>query len=99
MYQPLVPDDAFLSAVFPNAKPSSVDILANSAFVCTFKVHIDTGPYPAWSKDLVVRMETSSGRLEAVRDLQDIARLQIPEPVPETYALGKVAMADDKEVE
>ena len=99
MGQDLLPDTVVLSTIFPNAKPSSIDVLANNWDTCTLKVHFETAPSPTLPFDLIVRMETSKGVLEAVSAMQNMARLQIPDLIPKTYRFGKGSTADGRGVE
>tara|TARA_R110002003_G_scaffold95_1_gene7242 strand:- start:23885 stop:25060 length:1176 start_codon:yes stop_codon:yes gene_type:complete len=99
MGQDLLPDDLVLSQIFPEAKPASIDILANNWDICTFKAHFDTKTPPELPLDLVVRMETSTGHLEAVTAFQNLARTQIPKLVPHIFSSGKASTANGLNVE
>ncbi|KAJ9645997.1 hypothetical protein H2199_003040 [Coniosporium tulheliwenetii] len=50
-------------------------------------------------KDLLVRLELLSGRLQAVAELQRLAYLHIPELVPKTFDLGTVTTADGRQLD
>ena len=53
----LVPDNTFLSAIFPNAKPVSVTVLTKAFDTCTFRAQFEIQPWKDWPMDLIVHME------------------------------------------
>jgi hypothetical protein len=98
-YSDPAPDNVVLSAIFPDATPASVDVLASRPNTCTFKVHFDTAPSATLPQDLIVRLETTCGQLEAIVGLSAVAQMQIPGLVPETLICGKATLADGRDVE
>jgi hypothetical protein len=89
----LRPDPAIISAIFIESQPDSVEILAHCFTNCTFKAEFKDRP------TVIVRLDTSSGSLDAVSALQEAAAFQIPTYVPETLASGKAVTADQRNVD
>jgi len=101
MGQNLLPDDAVLSAIFPNAKPTSVEIIDDTITFdsCTFKATFDTAPSTTLPRHLLVAMETPTGNLKAACALHAVARTKIPKLVPDIHGSGKATTAHGKEIE
>jgi hypothetical protein len=91
----LLLDYAVIITIFPDIKPADMKMLTD----CTMRCQFDTAPPAGMSQDLIVRVGTLSGKFEAVRNLQALARTQIPDLVPETYTVGTATRADGKAVE
>ena len=101
MGQDLVPDNALLSAIFPQAKPTKVKVLSKASDRCTFRAQFDTQPCKDWPMDLVVHMEVFDGVpvLEVVTAIGKAANHQFPGLVPETYTCEKAMTSDGRDVE
>ncbi|KAH3953376.1 hypothetical protein HBI24_090560 [Parastagonospora nodorum] len=99
MGQDLLPDTTVLSTIFPNSTPASVDVVSKTWTICTAKVHFDTAPAPHMPQDLIVRLETSTGKLASVTVLEDLARMYIPSLVPHSYGVGQATTADGRAIE
>jgi hypothetical protein len=89
----LRPDAAIISAIFTESQPDSVEILAHCFTNCTFKAEFKGRP------TVIVRLDTSSGSLDAISALQEAAAFQIPTYVPETLASGKAVTAYQRDVD
>lgn len=94
----LHPNKVVLSAIFPDTKPTTIDVLASTWDICTFKVHSDIAPSKILPQDLVFRMETSSGKLKAVCKLEAMPREQLPDLIPEIYGIGEAFTADGERI-
>ncbi|KAJ9657262.1 hypothetical protein H2201_008243 [Coniosporium apollinis] len=95
----LTPSDDILQNMFGEHKPAKLEILAQTFQSCTFSVHTSETSSSYHLKDLLVRLELSSGRLQAVAELQRLAYLHIPELVPKTFDLGTVTTADGRQLD
>lgn len=93
----LSPDEQILREIFPTKNPSVSRILAQTFENCTFVALFDDGSSPGPAQELVVRLESSDGRLPAVLALQRLASLVIPELVPKTLKAGKAKTKDGVE--
>lgn len=101
MGQDILPDNAILSAIFPNAKPVSVTILTKTFDTCTFRAQFETQPCEHWPMDLIVHIEMLDDEpiLEIATAIGRAANHQFPGLVPETYKHGITMTADGRDVE
>lgn len=101
MDQDILPDNAIISAIFPNAEPVSVTILTKTFDTCTFRAQFETQPCEDWPMDLIVHMEMLDDEpiLEVVTAIGRAANHQFPGLVPETYKHGITMTADGRDVE
>jgi hypothetical protein len=98
----LVPDEKILSAIFSDAAGvtlKSCNILSNTFDTCTYSIHLDVAPVSSYPKDLLVRLETSGGRLAIVASVQRLGHAQLPDLVPLVLDVGNTITADGKPVE
>ncbi|KAH8753034.1 hypothetical protein F5883DRAFT_470909, partial [Diaporthe sp. PMI_573] len=98
----LVPDEKILSAIFlgaPGVTLTSCNILSNTFDTCTFGIHLNVAPVSNYPKDLLVRLETSGGRLPIVASVQRLGHAQLPDLVPLVLDVGNTITADGKPVE
>lgn len=98
----LIPDERILSTIFSGATDvtlANCSILSNAFDTCTFSIHLDVAPLSNYPKDLLVRLETSEGRLAIVASLQRLGHAQLPDLVPLVLDVGKTITADEKAVE
>lgn len=89
--QDLVPDEGILSEIFPgvNLTPASYKILKHTFVSCVFRIQLpENGSLPEYPRDLVIRLETSGGRLPAVAALQRLGHSQLNELVPPVLHTG-----------
>lgn len=98
----LVPDKKILSVIFsggPDVTLASCNILSNTFDTCTFSIHLDVAPLPNYPKDLIVRIETSGGRLATFASSQRLGHAQLLDLVPLVLDVGNTLTADRKPVE
>ncbi|KAI4939833.1 uncharacterized protein J4E92_001119 [Alternaria infectoria] len=88
----LRPDTAIISAIFTESQPNSIEILAHSFTNCTFKAEFPNRPA------VIVRLDTASGSLAVVSEIQEAASLQIPTYVPEILSYGKVVTENQSDM-
>ncbi|KAK0655715.1 hypothetical protein B0T16DRAFT_384537 [Cercophora newfieldiana] len=91
--QDMVPDQKILLGIFPEIpaiSEGSYTIISNTFDRCTFRLSLDAEPRPDFPADLLVRLETSGSRLQAVAELQRLAHSQLSELVPATLEVGTV---------
>ncbi|KAF1987695.1 hypothetical protein K402DRAFT_445814 [Aulographum hederae CBS 113979] len=86
MAESLLPDAVLLVQLFKNAKIASLTVLANASEICTFQ-------------NLVVRLETGSGKIGPAAVLQRLAALAIPSLIADTLALGEAVAGDGRAIE
>jgi thiamine kinase-like enzyme len=99
MGKDLVPDSTILFAIFPNKSPISVDVMSNNWTTCTFKASFLAAPGPDLPLSFVIRMETTADKLAAVKALEDLARMYIPDLIPKSYGVGKGTTENGLDVE
>ncbi|KAF1926231.1 uncharacterized protein M421DRAFT_94089 [Didymella exigua CBS 183.55] len=94
----LAPDTVILSAIFPNAQPVKVTILAQTIDTCTFRAQFETND---WPMDLLVHAEVFDDEpiLEVVTAICSTANHQFPGLVPEMYKCDKAMTADGRDFE
>lgn len=86
--QRLVPDEGILSDIFPGViglKPTIYD----TSGTCVFRIQLpENGCLPEYPRDLVVRLDTSIGRLHTAAALQHLGHSQLGELVPPVLHTG-----------
>ncbi|RKU43199.1 hypothetical protein DL546_005720 [Coniochaeta pulveracea] len=100
--QELSPDQQVLRGIFPDVPDISEDsynIISNTFGTCTFRLQLSTEPKPDFPTDLLVRLETSGGRLLDVARYQRLACLQNPTVVPATLDVGFTTNASGTRLE
>jgi hypothetical protein len=95
----LAPDDNILSEIFSDTtqlKSTNCHIISSTFHTCTFRVQHASLDYPT---DVIVRLETSRGRLAAVATLQRLCHSQLADLVPTVLHVGTATTADERRVE
>ncbi|WQF82662.1 Putative aminoglycoside phosphotransferase, protein kinase-like domain superfamily [Colletotrichum destructivum] len=98
----LFPDEKTLGTIFSgvDVKPADCNIISHTFDTCTFSIHPDTAALPGYPKDLLVRLEASSGRiLHQIAAIQKLAQVQIPDLVPHVVVVGTTTTEDGRRVE
>ncbi|KAJ8114076.1 hypothetical protein OPT61_g3955 [Boeremia exigua] len=101
MGQELLPDNALLSTIFPQAKPVSITVLNKTFDTCAFRAQFDTQPCEDWPMDLVVYLELFDDVpvLKVATALGRAVNHQLPGLTPEAYKCDKAMTADGRDVE
>ncbi|KAK3301590.1 uncharacterized protein B0T15DRAFT_544082 [Chaetomium strumarium] len=90
----VVPDAVLLGHIFGNNQPSSASVILQNWDKCVFKASFST-PLKNGQHECVVRLEvqgaTSAFPFAVVPAMQEIARIRIPDLVPETLQVGSAA--------
>ncbi|KAK0750236.1 hypothetical protein B0T18DRAFT_123924 [Schizothecium vesticola] len=97
----LTPDPTGLAGIFSEISSIpkngyTIQIILNSFDYCTSRLSFDSTPRPTFPPDLFIRLKTAPGDLLAVAELQGLAHVQIPEPVPVTLAVGTAVNSQGK---
>lgn len=95
----LVPDETILFEIFSvTIKLTSCHIISNTFNTCTFSIH-DVTPLPD-HPNIIVRLETSQGRLAAIAAFQTLCHTsQLTDLVPPVLSVGTVTTTDKRQVE
>ncbi|KAH8746602.1 hypothetical protein F5883DRAFT_700357 [Diaporthe sp. PMI_573] len=97
----LVPDENILSEIFSatiQLKSTNCHIISSTFDTCTFSIQHDNTPL-SYPNDVIVRLETSRGRLAAVAAIQRLCHAQLADLVPAVLHVGTATTADARQVE
>jgi hypothetical protein len=98
----LEPDEVILVGIFPDmvdSKSTSYQVISNTFDTCTFRLQFHISPPTGYPREIIVRMEISKGRLDAVMALQWLAYFQLPTLIPRVLGIGRMDTGDGRLIE